>query len=68
MPYSSLFSIMFFSVCIASLVMGIFVLQNDRKKNVNRCFFALIASVSIWSAGLAIEDAEVDEENTIDKK
>lgn len=60
MPYSSLFSIMFFSVCIASLVMGIFVLQNDRKKHVNRCFFALIASVSIWSAGLAIANSAPD--------
>ncbi|MDD3521008.1 MAG: EAL domain-containing protein [Actinomycetota bacterium] len=51
---SSLFSILFFSSCIVSLASGIFVLLNNRKAPANKCFFALIMAIALWSAGLAI--------------
>ena len=65
MVYSSLFSILTFAVCIISSVIAILVLQNNHKAHANRCFFALIASVVVWSAGLALatpaSDAETSE-------
>jgi len=65
MIYSSLFFILTIAVCIISSVIAILVLQNNRKAHANRCFFALIASVVVWSAGLALatpaSDAETSE-------
>ncbi len=60
MLYSTLFSILFFSVCIVSLVSGIFVLQNNHKTLTNRCYFALTVTISIWSAGFALATSAVD--------
>lgn len=60
MIYPSLFSILFFSVCIVSLVSGIFVIHNNHKAPANRCFFALVTSVSFWSAGLAFANLAPD--------
>ncbi len=53
MLYSSLFSVLFFSVSIVSLVSGIFVLQDNNKADLNRCYFVLTVAVSIWSVGFA---------------
>lgn len=54
MIYTSLFPVLFFAVCIISAVIAILVLQNNHKAHANRCFFAAIMSVVIWSAGLAL--------------
>jgi len=62
MIYSSLFSILFFAVCIIASVTAILVLQNNYKAHANRCFFALIVSVVIWSAGLALATSAGDAE------
>lgn len=56
----SLFSILFFSVSIVSLVSGLFVLQDNYKIHINRCFFALTVAVSIWSAGFAMATSAAD--------
>ncbi len=61
MPYSSFFSVMFFSVCIVSLVSGILVIKNNHKASANRCFFVMVLSVNIWSAGLAFANIAPDE-------
>ncbi|KNY29167.1 EAL domain-containing protein [Pseudobacteroides cellulosolvens] len=60
MIYSSFFSILFFSVCIISLVSGILVVINNHKAPANRCFFAIIISINFWSAGLALANIAPD--------
>ena len=60
MIYPPLFSILFFSVCIVSLVSGVFVIHNNHKAPANRCFFALVTAVSFWSAGLAFANMAPD--------
>ncbi len=54
MNYPIIFLILFISVCIVAMVIGIFVLLNNRKAPANRSFFALIVAINIWSAGLAV--------------
>ncbi len=61
MLYSSFFSVLFFSVCIVSLVSGILVIKNNRKAPANRCFFIMVISVNLWSAGLALANIAPDE-------
>ncbi|MGD9678972.1 MAG: EAL domain-containing protein [Vulcanibacillus sp.] len=51
---TSLFSILFFSVCVVLLSSGILVLQNNYKAPANRIFFALIIAITLWSSGLAL--------------
>ena len=53
MSYPALFSILFFSVCIVSMVSGVLVLLNNPKAPGNRCFFAMIIAINFWSVGLA---------------
>ena len=54
MLHTSLFSILFVSVCIVSLACGILVLQKNHRAPANRIFFALIVAINFWSAGLAL--------------
>ncbi len=54
MQYTTVFSILFFTTCIVSLVSGILVLQNNRKAPANLCFFGLVIAVNFWSLGLAL--------------
>ncbi|NLB79087.1 MAG: hypothetical protein GX796_09685, partial [Clostridiaceae bacterium] len=54
MQYTTVFSILFFTTCIVSLVSGILVLQNNRKAPANLCFFWLVIAVNFWSLGLAL--------------
>lgn len=61
MLYSSFFSVMFFSVCIVSMVSGILVIKNNHKSPANRCFFIMVLSVNLWSAGLAFANIAPDE-------
>lgn len=51
--YSSFFLVLFISVCVISMAIGILVLQYNSKALVNKIFFALIVAVNIWSIGLA---------------
>lgn len=50
--YSAFFLVLFISVCVISMAIGILVLQYNRKARVNRIFFSLIVAVNIWSFGL----------------
>ncbi len=50
---SSLFLVLFISVCVVSMAIGILVLLYNRKAPANKTFFALIVAVNIWSLGLA---------------
>jgi bacteriorhodopsin len=54
MLLSSLFSILFVSVCVVMLACGILVLQKNHQAPANRGFFALIMALNFWSAGLAL--------------
>lgn len=56
------FSIMFISVCVVSLVIGIFVLNNNSKSTTNRSFFFMMISINIWSLGLALATSANDVE------
>lgn len=60
MPYASLFSVLFFAACIVALVTGIFVLLNNHRSTANRCFFALIVAISLWSVGMALAISATD--------
>lgn len=51
--YSSFLLVLFISVCVISMAIGILMLQYNRKAAVNRIFFALIVAINIWSLGLA---------------
>ena len=51
---TSLFAMLFITVCIVSLVSGILVMQNDRKSAVHRAFFALVVSLILWTLGLTM--------------
>lgn len=61
MHYTTIFSILFFSVCVVSLVIGILVLQNNRKAPANISFFVLIIAICIWSVGLALSNSATNE-------
>lgn len=60
MSYPALFSILFFSVCIVSMVSGVLVLLNNPKAPGNRCFFAMIIAINFWSVGLAFANIAPD--------
>jgi len=60
MSYASIFSILFFSVFVISLVSGIFVLHNHAKAYANRVYFALIIAIGFWSIGLAFATSAPD--------
>ena len=60
MNYSILFLILFISVCIASMIVGILVLLNNRKAPANKCLFALTVAITIWSVGLGFATAASD--------
>lgn len=62
MTYSAFFSILFFSVCIISLIIAILAIKSNYKASVSRCFLALIISVNIWSAGLGVANIAPDVE------
>jgi hypothetical protein len=62
--YPLIFSIIFFAVCIISLILGIYVLQSNPKGLINRCFFVLIVAVNIWSIGLALATPAADAETS----
>jgi len=53
MQYTTVFSILFITSCIISMVSGILVLLNNHKASANQCFFAMIIAINIWSLGLA---------------
>jgi len=59
MPYSAIFSILFFSVCVISMITAILVVQNNRAP-ANRCFFVMIISINLWSVGLALANIAPD--------
>lgn len=45
-------SLLYFAVGTVVLTSGVFTLQNNTKAPINRVFFALTVSVTIWSAGI----------------
>lgn len=57
MILADVFSILLLSVTIVSMILGSLVIQSDSRASANRCFFALVLSISIWSAGLAFANA-----------
>lgn len=63
MTYAVLLSILFFSVCIISLVITILVMKSNHKSSASRCFLALIISVNFWSAGLGAANIAQDLES-----
>lgn len=65
MSYAVFFSILFFSVSIIVMVSGILVLQYNAKSATNRCFFALVLAVDLWSIGLAFATIAPDVETAI---
>lgn len=50
---SWLFALLFFSVCTVLLTSGIYTLQGKYEASLNRAYFALTISITIWSAGMA---------------
>ena len=60
MNYPALFLILFISVSIVSMVIGLLVLFNNRKASAGKSFFALILSVNIWSIGLGLATVAPD--------
>jgi diguanylate cyclase (GGDEF)-like protein len=60
MTYASLFSILFYSVCVVLLVLGILVLHENHKAAANRSFFALIVAITIWSASFGMANTSLD--------
>lgn len=60
MQYTIVFSILFFTSCIISLVSGILVLQNNHRAPANLCFFAMIIAINFWSLGLALATSSTD--------
>lgn len=59
--YTLLFSVLFFAVFIIALILGLYVLQSNGKAHTNRCFFALIISLSFWSVGFALSTPAANE-------
>jgi len=53
-------SLLFFTVSIVVLASGIFTLQSNYKAMINRVFFALTLSISIWSSGMALSTVATD--------
>lgn len=49
-----MFSIIFSSICIVSLYLGIYTLYTNAKSITNRIFFALTVALFIWSFGFAM--------------
>lgn len=47
-------SLLFFAVGTVVLTSGVFTLQSNLKASVNRAFFALTATITIWSCGMAL--------------
>ena len=45
-------SLLYFAVGTVVLTSGVFTLQNNTNAPINRVFFALTVSVTIWSAGI----------------
>ena len=48
------FSIVFFFACAASSLLGFYILYIDAKSSMNKIFFAICVSLSIWSLGFSI--------------
>ena len=57
MILADVFSILLLSVTTVSMILGLLVIRSDSRASANRCFFALVLSISIWSAGLAFANA-----------
>lgn len=51
--YASYFSVIFISVSIISLVIGMLVLHKDGNAPASQIFLAMMAAVDVWSFGLA---------------
>ncbi|MDX9984987.1 histidine kinase N-terminal 7TM domain-containing protein, partial [Sphaerochaeta sp.] len=51
---TSLFAMLYITVCTVSLVTGILVLQNDRHSRINHAFFAIVVSLIVWTLGLTV--------------
>jgi diguanylate cyclase (GGDEF)-like protein len=51
--YPSIFFVLFISVCVIYMSIGILVLQYNYKAPVNNIFFIMILAINIWSLGLA---------------
>ena len=60
MPSAYLFTTLFLSANVVSLILGFLVIRNNRKAAVSRCFFALILSLNFWSLGLAFANIAAD--------
>ncbi|MDD4840494.1 MAG: EAL domain-containing protein [Sphaerochaetaceae bacterium] len=60
MLISSVFSILFATVCVIAMVSGILVLQNNRKSAVNKSYFTLMVAITVWAAGLAVATVAPD--------
>jgi diguanylate cyclase (GGDEF)-like protein len=54
------FSIIFSSICIVSLYLGIYTLYTNTKSSTNRIFFALTVALFIWSFGFAMAISAAD--------
>ena len=55
-----LFSMFFLIVFVTYCSFGIYILHNNSKGNINRIFFALCLSLSIWSFGFVFAISAVD--------
>ena len=53
-------SLLFFAVGTVVLASGIFALQSNHKIHANRAFFALAATITIWSSGMALSTVAND--------
>lgn len=58
--YPLYFLILYVSVCLLSMAIGIFVLLNNRKEPAGKVFFAMALSVNVWSIGLGIATISSD--------
>ena len=60
-----LFSILFFFACVASSLLGVYILYIDPKAITNRFFFAITISLSIWALGFSIAISAPDLETCL---
>lgn len=57
-----LFSVSFFFACSVSSILGAYIIYINPRENINRTFFALTISLSIWAFGFSIAISAPDME------
>lgn len=60
MGYSMVFSILLLASSIIAITSGIFVMQNNKNGKPNKCYFAVVITISFWSIGLAFANSAAD--------